>query len=89
MTPSPEILDMLERLKFKKQWGKWYPDNGYIMWQADHIIPVVEGGGCCGLDNLQTLCIRCHKQDTKALAGRLAAKRRDKHQRSFDLDITT
>jgi hypothetical protein len=27
-----------------------------------HVIPVEEGGGCCGLENLITLCIRCHKR---------------------------
>lgn len=29
-------------------------------WEADHIIPVSKGGGCCGLDNLRTLCRKCH-----------------------------
>jgi 5-methylcytosine-specific restriction endonuclease McrA len=29
-------------------------------WQADHIIPVAEGGGGCGLENLRTLCVPCH-----------------------------
>lgn len=33
-------------------------------WDADHIIPVSEGGGGCGLSNYQTLCIRCHKIKT-------------------------
>jgi len=28
--------------------------------EVDHIIPVEEGGGSCGLDNLQTLCHNCH-----------------------------
>ena len=34
------------------------------LWDADHIIPVKNGGGCCGLDNLRTLCIPCHKNIT-------------------------
>jgi len=29
------------------------------LWEADHIVPVVEGGGCCGLDGFQTLCWKC------------------------------
>lgn len=33
-------------------------------WQADHILPVHKGGGACGLDNFQTLCIDCHKEKT-------------------------
>lgn len=46
------------------------------LWEADHITPVVEGGGECGLDNLRTLCWRCHAAETKALAGRRAKARR-------------
>lgn len=46
------------------------------LWQADHIIPVVEGGGSCGLDNLRTLCTACHKSETAALAKRRALARR-------------
>lgn len=34
-------------------------------WDADHIIPVHLGGGECGLENIQTLCIGCHKTKTK------------------------
>ena len=30
-------------------------------WDADHITAVVDGGGECGLDNYQTLCIWCHR----------------------------
>ena len=33
-------------------------------WQADHIIPVAEGGGGCDLSNFQTLCLCCHKDKT-------------------------
>lgn len=42
--------------------------------EIDHIIPVVEGGGCCGLDNLRTLCRQCHLQETRKLRERLKAK---------------
>ena len=59
------------------QWGPWVNLNTYQMWEADHIIPVSEGGGCCGLDNYQTLCLKCHKEDTAALAKRKAEKRKD------------
>lgn len=40
-------------------------------WDADHIVPVAEGGGGCGLDNYQTLCLPCHKRETRALRRRL------------------
>jgi len=35
------------------------------LWHADHRIPVFDGGGQSGLDNLRTLCIKCHKTVTK------------------------
>jgi 5-methylcytosine-specific restriction endonuclease McrA len=41
----------------------------------DHIVPVIEGGGGCGLDNLRTLCRKCHVEETAALRKRMAAKR--------------
>lgn len=46
------------------------------LWQADHIVSVVEGGGECTLDNLRTLCTGCHKEETAALAKRRAETRR-------------
>lgn len=57
------------------QWGSW-ATTSHQYWQADHIIPVAEGGGVCGLDNYRTLCLRCHKLDTAELAGRLADERK-------------
>jgi len=29
-------------------------------WEADHIVPVADGGGECGLDNYRLLCRPCH-----------------------------
>jgi 5-methylcytosine-specific restriction enzyme A len=43
----------------------WKRKHGGGLWDADHIIPVKEGGGQCGLDNIRTLCIPCHKKITK------------------------
>ena len=39
-------------------------------WQADHIIPVVEGGGTCDISNLRTLCTPCHEKETSKLMFR-------------------
>ncbi len=41
------------------------------LWDADHILPVVEGGGQCNLDNLRTLCLLCHRDATAQLRQRL------------------
>ncbi len=43
----------------------WKRKHGGGLWDADHIIPVKEGGGMCGLENIRTLCIKCHKVVTK------------------------
>ncbi len=45
-------------------------------WQADHIVPVVEGGGLCGLDGYRTLCDDCHKAETRKLAAKRAHEKR-------------
>ncbi len=50
----------------------WELDQGYCRscgdyddkWDADHIIPVHKGGGGCTIDNLQTLCHKCHSEKT-------------------------
>lgn len=71
-----------ERSEQKDFEARWMPPlNGWSLnkpsaWEADHILPVVEGGGECTLDNLRTLCHPCHKKETKALAERRAAARR-------------
>lgn len=39
--------------------------------EIDHIIPVIEGGGCCGLINLRQLCRKCHGKESGALRRRL------------------
>jgi len=41
------------------------------LWDADHILPVAEGGGECDLENLRTLCLKCHRAATRVLRGRL------------------
>lgn len=46
------------------------------LWEADHVLPVAEGGGACGLDGFRTLCMICHRKETAALAKRRAAARR-------------
>lgn len=59
----------------------WLTERGIPMgrestdwWDADHIIPVIEGGGECGTDNLQTLCIPCHRKETAELRKRMTAR---------------
>ena len=44
------------------------------LWDADHILPVAEGGGQCDLDNIRTLCLLCHREATARLRSRLGRK---------------
>lgn len=44
------------------------------LWQADHIKPVAEGGGLCGLEGIQTLCVKCHKRKSRGQASYAAPK---------------
>lgn len=52
----------------KRDWwwvaAKWPRDVYRRWWEMDHVTAVDDGGGCCGLDNLQTLCVPCHKKKT-------------------------
>lgn len=62
-------LDWASRRRFEKDWGR-----RKHLWDADHIIPVAEGGGECDLSNMRTLCLKCHREATAALRKRLAAR---------------
>ena len=48
----------LERMRLTKK------EAVKSVWHADHIKPVIFGGGEAGLENLQTLCVKCHKSKT-------------------------
>jgi 5-methylcytosine-specific restriction endonuclease McrA len=51
------------------EWGL-RPGQRKSLWDADHIVPVAEGGGECDLANLRTLCLRCHREATSELRRR-------------------
>ena len=58
------------RLAAFREWGIRPKQRGSL-WDADHIVPVVEGGGECDLANLRTLCLKCHRVSTAELRQRL------------------
>jgi 5-methylcytosine-specific restriction protein A len=60
----------VHKLKLLERWGLKKLARRSL-WDADHIIPVVEGGGECDLDNLRTLCLPCHRRVTASLRLRL------------------
>jgi 5-methylcytosine-specific restriction endonuclease McrA len=63
-------LDYAARRKFLKEWGLTERSRKSL-WDADHVIPVAEGGGQCDLANMRTLCLKCHQQVTAELRRRL------------------
>lgn len=42
-----------------------FHETASSFWQADHKVPVSEGGNLLGPGNIQTLCLSCHKRKTK------------------------
>jgi 5-methylcytosine-specific restriction endonuclease McrA len=62
------------RLRLLAHWGM-KTLNRRSLWDADHIVPVVEGGGMCDLSNIRTLCLRCHRTATANLRERLKTSR--------------
>jgi 5-methylcytosine-specific restriction enzyme A len=58
------------RVALMQHWGliTWTRKS---LWDADHILPVAEGGGECDLDNIRTLCLRCHRRVTAQLRERI------------------
>jgi 5-methylcytosine-specific restriction protein A len=63
-------LDFAARRQFLRRWGLGERSRKSL-WDADHVIPVAEGGGECDLSNMRTLCLICHRAATAALRKRL------------------
>lgn len=59
------------RLRAQEQWGL---KGRKSLWDADHIVPVAEGGGECDLSNMRTLCLKCHRVHTAELRKRLRSE---------------
>ena len=64
-------LDYAARRQFLKTW-RLREGSRKSLWDADHILPVAEGGGQCDLSNMRTLCLKCHAAATAALRKRLS-----------------
>ena len=63
-----------ERAEFRQRYRWFFRRRSY--WDADHIVPVVEGGGECTMANIRTLCEPCHRGVTKEQARNRASRRR-------------
>ena len=66
-----------ERRELCRQYGiPIHRLNGRRIWDVDHVEEVARGGGACGLENLQTLCIPCHARKTARFAAERAASKK-------------
>ncbi len=63
-----------KRAETLAMWGLASVGARKSLWDADHIVPVAEGGGQCDLDNLRTLCLPCHREVTADLRLRLRGR---------------
>lgn len=57
--------------------------NKKHLWEADHIKPVVFGGGEAGLSNLRTLCVPCHKGATKILRQAMVGRKKSADPKTY------
>lgn len=55
------------------------------LWEAHHKKAVKDGGGACGLDNFETVCVWCHKKETAGQAAAAAKVRRVEKQEQLPL----
>ncbi len=63
--------------------AEWNLRGRKSLWDADHIVPVVEGGGECDLSNMRTLCLKCHRSHTLELRRRLREPKAGELSREF------
>lgn len=66
-----------KRRIFLERHGIPFARSSGDFWDADHIVPVVEGGGECGIQNIRTLCIPCHAKETAKLRERMRERRHE------------
>jgi len=57
-------LERVRRVDRLLKWTGLTPSEAIrSFWQAHHKLAVADGGGACGLDNYETLCVWCHKRE--------------------------
>lgn len=59
------VVDFLVSYSIPMSRIKNFINRNVSLWDADHKIPVRNGGGGCGLEGMQTLCSGCHTKLTK------------------------
>jgi len=71
---SKGVYDYYEFSKFLRMIG--IPRNRFRrLWDVHHVVPVCDGGGGCGTENLVAACVWCHKDETRKMHNRLTKQR--------------
>lgn len=82
---TPRVSDLPAA---RRAWWDQRPRTRQHFWEADHIVPVCEGGGQCGLENYRTLCLPCHRNATTELRKRIAERRRNENGKATTQEAT-
>lgn len=72
-------LPLKDKKAIREKYG--IPKHRTRFWDIDHIIPVAEGGGDSGPENLRTLCLPCHRTVTKELRARLSLAKKERQRK--------
>ncbi len=83
--PNPRARAITTRGRLAPVLGLTYSELYKSLWEAHHKKAVKDGGGACGLDNYETVCIWCHKKETANQAADAAHVRRVERQDQLPL----
>jgi len=77
---AAELRALMDAETWRIRCSARVPYRAGLLWQADHIRPLVEGAGLdlayFAAENLRTTCTACHKAKTAREAAERAARRR-------------
>jgi 5-methylcytosine-specific restriction enzyme A len=76
--PEPLPADLIALFAARASWPETAFRPRAHAWEADHIVPVADGGDWFAMSNLVSLCIRCHRAKTTAENKARAAARKAK-----------
>jgi 5-methylcytosine-specific restriction endonuclease McrA len=78
-TKNPPSIVMARRVAYEEELAKYGLTWGHEehLWEAHHREAVIEGGIERSIENAETLCVVCHRAESKALAHRLKLRRQE------------
>lgn len=84
-----DTVELKRRMKGRGMW-KRLQERGFVrrrsLWELDHIVPLIEGGGH-EASNLQTLCVPCHRKKSAGETRDRAARAQKGRTESLEQEI--